>query len=64
MDDAAVRPGIEHRNGRVVGEQMVGSEHVFPQAIVQCLEPPAGAADPAREGRELQRPGGLIARAV
>ena len=51
---------IEHRNGRIVGEQMVGSEHILAQALVQRLEPPAGAADPAgeRRTREDRRHGG------
>ena len=45
---------IEDRDWRVVGEQMIGGEHVLAQAIVQRLEPPARAADPAGEGRALQ----------
>lgn len=45
---------IEDRHWRVVGEQMIGGEHVLAQAIVQRLEPPARAADPAGESRALQ----------
>ena len=33
---------------------MIGGEHVLAQAIVQRLEPPARAADPAGKGRALQ----------
>jgi hypothetical protein len=36
---------IEHRNGRVIGEQMVRREHVSGKALMQRLEPPAGSAD-------------------
>ena len=42
---------IEHRHGRVIGEQMIRSEHVSCKAFVQRLEPPAGAADPSGERR-------------
>jgi hypothetical protein len=45
---------IENRDWRVVGEQMVGGEHVHAQAIVQRLKPPARAADPAGESRALR----------
>ena len=42
---------IEHWHRRVVGEQMVRGEHVLAQAFVQCLEPPAGAANPSGKCR-------------
>ena len=43
--------GIEHRHGRVVGEQMIRREHVPCETIVQRLEPPAGLADPSSQRR-------------
>src|SRR6266581_4299814 len=43
--------GIEHRGRRVVGKQMVGGKHVFGQTLMQCLEPPASAADPSGQRR-------------
>jgi hypothetical protein len=42
---------IEHRHGRVIGEQLIRSEYVSCKAFVQRLEPPAGAADPSGERR-------------
>jgi len=53
-ETSGLRPptsGIEHRHRRVVGEQMVRSEHVLAQAFVQRLEPPAGTPDPSSERR-------------
>ena len=43
--------GIEHRNWRIVGKEMVGSEDILAQPLVQGFEPPAGAADPAGQRR-------------
>ena len=42
---------IEHRHGRVIGEQVIRSKQVSCKAFVQRLEPPAGAADPSGERR-------------
>ena len=42
---------IEHRHGRVIGEQTVRREHVPGETLVQRLEPPAGSADPSGERR-------------
>jgi hypothetical protein len=42
---------IEHRHGRVIGEQMVGREHVPGKTLAQRLEPPAGPADPSSQRR-------------
>ena len=49
----APAPRIEHRHGRVVGEEMVGGKGVAAQPLVQRIEPPAGAADPAGERRAV-----------
>ena len=43
--------GIEHRNWRIVGKEMVGSEDILAQPLVQGFQPPAGAADPAGQRR-------------
>lgn len=45
---------IEHRNRRVVGEQMVACEHGLAQPIVQRLQPPASAADPSGQRRTTE----------
>ena len=37
---------IEHRNRRIVGEQMVRSEHVRTESFMQGFQPPAGPAHP------------------
>jgi len=50
----APAPGIEHRQRRVVGEQLIGREDRLPQSVVQRFEPPAGTADPAGHGGPLQ----------
>ncbi len=42
---------IEHRDRRVVGEQMVGGKHFAAEFFVQGSEPPARAADPTGESR-------------
>ena len=42
---------IEHRDGRVISKEMIGGKDVLAQPSVQSFEPPAGAADPARECR-------------
>ena len=42
---------IEHRDGRVISKEMIGGKDVLAQPTVQSFEPPAGAADPARECR-------------
>ncbi len=47
--------GIEHRNGRVVGEQLGRREDLVGKPCLQRLQPPAGAADPACQGRPLDR---------
>ena len=43
--------GIEHRNWRIVGKEMIGSEDILAQPLVQGFQPPAGAADPAGQRR-------------
>ena len=43
--------GIEHGKGGVVGEQLGRGEDMGGKAVVQRLEPPAGTADPAGQGR-------------
>ncbi len=45
---------IEYRDRRVIGKEMVGGEHVLAQPFVQGLEPPACAANPARERRAAE----------
>src|SRR6202041_4176552 len=45
---------IEHRNRRVVGEQMVAGKHLLAQSSMQRFEPPAGPADPAGQRRAFQ----------
>ncbi len=42
---------IEHRDRRVVGEQMVGGEHVFAQSFMQRFQPPTRAANPSDQRR-------------
>jgi hypothetical protein len=42
---------IEHRDRRVVSEQMVRGEHVFAQSFVQRFQPPARAANPSDQRR-------------
>ena len=46
--------GIEHRNRRVIGKQMVGGEHVLAQPLMQCFQPPAGATNPSGERRAIK----------
>ena len=41
---------IEHRNRRVVGEDLCRGEDVGSQPLMQGFEPPAGPADPVGEG--------------
>ena len=50
----ATAPRIEHRNRRVVGEQIIGDEHLIAEPAVQRFQPPGRAADPAGERRALQ----------
>lgn len=45
---------IEHRNRRVVGEQMVAVEHVGGEPFMQRFEPPARTADPSGQRRTRQ----------
>jgi len=47
-------PRVEHRDRRVIGEQMIGVEDMASEAVVQGIEPPAGPADPSSQGRTLQ----------
>ena len=50
----AAAAGIEHRDRRVVGEDLARCEHMRGQARLQRLQPPAGAADPVRQGRAVE----------
>ncbi len=47
--------GIEHGNGRIVGEQLGRREDMGGKPRLQRLQPPAGATDPARQGRAFDR---------
>ncbi len=47
-------PRIEHRQGRVVGEQLVGRQHRAEHQVVQRRQPPAGPAHPIAERRAVQ----------
>ncbi len=50
----AAAAGIEHRDRRVVGEQLLRGEDVLGEPRLQRLQPPAGAANPVREGRAIE----------
>ena len=45
---------IEHRDRRVVGEQMVGGKDVLAQSFVQRFEPPARTGNPSDQSRAWQ----------
>ncbi|EAQ33461.1 hypothetical protein NB311A_06813 [Nitrobacter sp. Nb-311A] len=51
----AAAAGIEYRDRRVVGEQFLRCKDVFSELGLKGLQPPAGAADPVRQGRAVQR---------
>jgi hypothetical protein len=52
LGPAAAR--VEHRQRRVVGEELGRGEDALEQALVQGLQPPAGAADPVRQRRAVE----------
>jgi hypothetical protein len=45
---------IEHRNRRIVGEEMIGGEHILAEPFMQGFEPPTGAADPIGKRRAIE----------
>jgi hypothetical protein len=45
---------IEHRDRRIVGEEMILGKEVLAQSLVQGFEPPAGTADPTGERRTAE----------
>ena len=49
----AAAAGIEHRDRSVVGEQLRRGEDMLGELGLQRLQPPAGAADPVRQGRAV-----------
>src|SRR5208337_2670496 len=42
---------IEHRDRRIVGEEMIRGKDILAQSLVQGFETPAGSTDPTRECR-------------
>src|SRR6516165_11851390 len=46
--------GVEHRDRRIVGEELGGGEDVCREPGMQWLQPPAGAADPVRQCRTVE----------
>ena len=47
--------GIEHRQRRVVGEQLGGRQHRADHQVVERRQPPAGPPDPVAQRRAIQR---------
>ena len=47
-------PGIEHRRGRLVGEQLGRGLQLLQQPLVQRAQQEGGAAGPVREGRAVE----------
>src|SRR5204863_6228359 len=46
--------GIDHRNWRVVGKQVIRGKDICTELFVQLVEPPAGATNPSGQRRTIE----------
>ena len=46
--------GVEHRQRRVVGEQLARGQHGADDQVIERCQPPAGAAHPVAQRRAIQ----------